>query len=49
MLWTLIIILLLLWSVGMISSFTAGGFLHIFLALALAALVIQLITRRRTV
>lgn len=46
MLWTLFVILMLLWAVGMISSYTMGGFLHVLLALALAALLIQLLTRR---
>lgn len=46
MLWTLFVILLLLWTVGVISSATAGGFLHIFLALAVVALVVQLLTSR---
>ena len=46
MLWTLFIILLLLWAVGVISSYTMGGFLHILLALALVALLIQFLTAR---
>ncbi len=46
MLWTLFIILILLWAVGMIGSYTMGGFLHVLLALALAALLVQLLTRR---
>lgn len=47
MLWTLVVILLVLWAVGVISSYTMGGFLHVLLALALAALLIQLLTARR--
>jgi Family of unknown function (DUF5670) len=49
MLWTLFIILILLWAVGMISSYTMGGFLHVLLALALATLVVGMLTRRHTV
>ena len=45
MLWTLFVVLLALWLVGIISSFTLGGFIHILLALAVVSLVVQLITR----
>lgn len=44
MLWTLFIILLALWLVGIVSSFTLGGFIHIFLVLAVVALIFQLMT-----
>ena len=46
MLWTLFVILLLFWAVGVISSHTMGGFLHVLLALALVALLIQFLTAR---
>ncbi len=46
MLWTLFIILLTLWLVGVVSSYTLGGFVHILLVLAVVALVFQLITTR---
>jgi hypothetical protein len=49
MLWTLFIVLLVLWLIGVISSYTLGGFIHILLVLALVALVFQLITGRTTV
>jgi hypothetical protein len=49
MLWTIFIILLVLWLLGIVSSYTLGGFIHILLVLALVVLVIQLITGRRTV
>lgn len=49
MLWTLFIVLLLLWAVGFIGNFTMGGFLHVLLALALAALLIQVLTARHPV
>jgi hypothetical protein len=48
MLWTLFVVLLVLWLLGMVSSYTMGGFIHILLVLALVALVFQLITGRRT-
>lgn len=47
MLWTLFVILLLMWLLGMITSYTLGGFIHILLILALVAVVIQLITGRQ--
>jgi hypothetical protein len=47
MLWTLFVILLIMWLLGMVTSYTLGGFIHILLLLALVAVVIQLITGRR--
>ena len=47
MLETLIVVLVILWLLGMVSSYTLGGFIHILLVLALVAVVIQLITGRR--
>jgi hypothetical protein len=47
MLWTIFVILLVLWLLGMVSSYTLGGFVHILLLLAVVALVIQLISGRR--
>jgi hypothetical protein len=49
MLWTLFVILLVLWLIGVVSSYTLGGFIHILLVLAIIALVFQLISGRRTV
>jgi len=47
MLWTIFVVLLVLWLLGVVSSYTLGGFIHILLVLALVVLVIQLITGRR--
>ena len=47
MLWTLFVVLLVLWLLGVVSSYTLGGFIHILLVLAVIALVFQLITGRR--
>jgi hypothetical protein len=44
MLWTLFVILLALWLVGVVSSYTLGGFIHILLVLAVVSLVFQLMT-----
>jgi hypothetical protein len=47
MLWTLFVILFIMWLVGMVSSYTLGGFIHILLLLALVAVLVQLITGRQ--
>ena len=47
MLWTICIILLVLWAVGLATSYTAGGLIHILLVIALIVLVIRLIQGRR--
>ncbi len=43
MLWTIFVILLVLWLVGLVSSYTLGGFIHLLLLLALVVLLINLI------
>jgi hypothetical protein len=48
MLWTIFVVLLILWLLGVVTSYTMGGFIHILLVLALIALVFQLISGRRT-
>jgi hypothetical protein len=47
MLWTIFVILLVLWALGMVSSYTLGGFIHILLVLALVVLVVNLMSGRR--
>jgi Family of unknown function (DUF5670) len=47
MLWTIFIILLVLWLLGLVSSYTMGGFIHILLVIAIVVLIIQLISGRR--
>jgi hypothetical protein len=42
-------VLLLLWLLGVVSSYTLGGFIHILLVLAVVAVLVQLITGRRAV
>ena len=49
MLWTIAVVLALLWLLGMVSSYTLGGFIHILLVLAVVAVLIRLITGRRTI
>jgi len=47
MLWTICIILLVLWALGMATSYTAGGLIHILLVVALVVMVFRLIQGRR--
>jgi hypothetical protein len=47
MLWTIFVILLILWLLGLVSSYTLGGFIHILLVLALVVLLINIISGRR--
>ncbi len=47
MLWTICLILLVLWAVGLATSYTAGGLIHILLVIALVVMVIRLIQGRR--
>lgn len=49
MLWTFVIILLVLWALGLVTSYTLGGFIHIFLVIAVVLLVIRLFQGRRLV
>ena len=47
MLWTIAVILLVLWMLGLVSSYTIGGFIHILLVLAVIVVLIRLIQGRR--
>lgn len=47
MLWTLFVILLVLWALGLVTSYTLGGFVHILLVLAVVILVVNLVRGRR--
>jgi hypothetical protein len=49
MLWTIFLILLVLWALGMVTSNTLGGFIHILLVVALAVILIRVIQGRRPV
>jgi hypothetical protein len=49
MLWTIMIILLVLWLLGMVTSYTMGGFIHILLVVAVVTLIVRLISGRRLV
>jgi hypothetical protein len=49
MLWTIFVILLVLWLLGMITSYTMGGFIHILLVVAIVVVLIRVIQGRRVV
>ena len=49
MLWTIFVILLVLWLVGMVSAYTLGGFIHILLVVALVVMLIRIIQGRNPV
>ena len=49
MLWTIFVILLVLWLLGMVSSYTMGGFIHLLLIVAVVVVLIQLLSGRRVV
>lgn len=49
MLWTIAVVLAVLWLLGMVSSYTMGGFLHLLLVLAVATVLIRVIQGRRPV
>lgn len=49
MLWTLVLVLLVLWALGLATSYTLGGLLHILLIVAVIGAVVQLLQGRRVV
>jgi hypothetical protein len=49
MLWTIAVVLLVLWALGLVSSYTMGGFIHILLVLAVVVVLINLVGGRRAI
>jgi len=49
MLWTIFVIMLILWLLGLVSGYTLGGFIHILLVIAVVVLILRLISGRRVV
>jgi hypothetical protein len=47
MLWTIAVILIILWLLGLVTSYTMGGFVHIVLVIAIIVLIVGFIQRRR--
>ena len=49
MLWTIFVILLVLWALGLVSDYTLGGYIHILLLIAIAVVLIRIIQGRKPV
>lgn len=49
MLWTIAVILLILWLLGFVSSYTMGGFIHILLVIAVIVVLVNIIQGRRAI
>lgn len=49
MLWTIAVILVVLWALGLVTSYTLSGFIHILLVLALVAVIVGIIQGRRPI
>jgi Family of unknown function (DUF5670) len=49
MLWTIFVILLVLWALGLVSDYTLGGYIHILLLIAIAVVLIRVIQGRKPV
>jgi len=47
MLWTIVIILLVLWLLGLVTSYTLGGIIHVLLVIALVVIVVNVLQGRR--
>jgi hypothetical protein len=49
MLWTLVVVLFVLWALGMATSYTMGGLVHLLLVLAVVAVLVNLVRGRRSI
>lgn len=49
MLWTLAVVLLVLWALGLVAGYTMSGFIHVLLVIAIVAVLIRVISGRRIV
>lgn len=47
MLWTVAVVMIVLWALGLITSYTFGGFIHILLVIALIVIIVRLITGKK--
>jgi len=47
MLWTIAVVLLILWALGLVSSYTMGGFIHILLIIAIVVVLVNIIQGRK--
>ena len=49
MLWTIAVILVVLWALGLVTSYTMGGFIHVLLVIAIVVVLLNVIQGRRAV
>ncbi|HEX2897969.1 MAG TPA: lmo0937 family membrane protein [candidate division Zixibacteria bacterium] len=49
MLWTIAVLLLILWALGLVTGYTIGGFIHLLIVIAVVAVLFRIITGRRIV
>jgi hypothetical protein len=49
MLWTIAVVLMVLWALGLVTSYTMGGFIHLLLVVAIIMVLVNLISGRRAV
>jgi hypothetical protein len=49
MLWTIAVILLVLWALGMLTSYSAGGLIHLLVVIAVIVIVFQFVSGRRSI
>jgi hypothetical protein len=49
MLWTIFVVLLVLWALGLVSSYTIGGYIHLLLVIAIVIVLIRIIQGRRPI
>ena len=49
MLWTIAVILLILWALGLVTGYTIGGFIHLLIVIAVVAVLIRIISGRRII
>ncbi len=49
MLWTIAVVLIILWALGLVSAYTMGGFIHLLLILAIIVILIRVIQGRRVI
>ena len=49
MLWTIAVVLVVLWLLGLVSSYTMGGFIHTLLVIAIVVIVLRLISGRKVI
>ena len=47
MLWTIVVVLLILWLLGLVTSYTMGGFIHILLVIAIIVILVRIISGRK--